>query len=218
VRPGLVAGESPLSTYLYPWYNWRYQVNGNLYWRTTLWGEDTCSSNGSCAANYKELSRFFTSDNYSSWHCFRSEPQNLCSGFTNLNATLSYPGYDTTTDQPYFVGSLRLEYLKNGIEDYDYFALLQFAARNFHDRTAQKLLDTVEQSGELIGNDKVSEKLWDISKAIDIPVEQFLNYRRMIGEHLSGLKLPKDWQKQLRGRQAPLRQPHCYRNPEINSL
>lgn len=88
----------PLSSYrIAPWINRRYGITGLLYWSTVYWG----------------------SPDRNPW----LEP-----GFRirwNGDGALFYPGIDTGIDGP--IASLRLKNLRDGMEDYEYFALLEKA-------------------------------------------------------------------------------------------
>ena len=86
----------PLVSYrITPWLNRRYGVTGLLYWSTCYWG----------------------SPDRNPW----DEPG--FRGYWNGEGALLYPGNEAGIEGP--VGSLRLKSLRDGMEDYEYFALLE---------------------------------------------------------------------------------------------
>jgi len=87
--------DFPLTSYrVAPWLNWRYGVTGLLYWSSVYWD----------------------SPKRNPWH----DP-----GFRvrwNGEGSLFYPGEDAGIEGP--IASIRLKALRDGMEDYEYFALL----------------------------------------------------------------------------------------------
>ncbi|NUM54774.1 MAG: DUF4091 domain-containing protein [Candidatus Hydrogenedentes bacterium] len=93
--PPFWAIDFPLASYrIAPWLNWRYGITGLLYWSSVYWG----------------------SPDRNPWQ----DP-----GFRvrwNGEGALLYPGTDAGIEGP--VASIRLKALRDGMEDYEYFALL----------------------------------------------------------------------------------------------
>ena len=92
-----------------PWVSWRYGATGFLYWGTTRWG------NAVTGQGYRDPYRQTLS--YATRGGFDA----------NGDACLIYPGYEPSRglNDPYAgpVSSLRLETLRDGIEDYEYLRL-----------------------------------------------------------------------------------------------
>ena len=78
-----------------PWLNRRYGITGLLYWSTCYWG----------------------SPERNPW----DEPG--FRGYWNGEGALLYPGSDAGIEGP--VASMRLKSLRDGMEDYEYFVLLE---------------------------------------------------------------------------------------------
>ncbi|MDH7602624.1 MAG: DUF4091 domain-containing protein [Armatimonadota bacterium] len=98
------------------WMNWKYGVTGVLYWQTTFWRSDP-------------------------WlHPMNDEGgKNLGNG----DGTLLYPAVRKPSDKPLLQGpldSIRWEMIREGIEDYDYFAMLSDAIKTAQLRGTDKSL------------------------------------------------------------------------------
>ena len=88
--------DVPLVSYrIAPWLNRRYGITGLLYWSTCYWG----------------------SPDRNPW----DEPG--FRGYWNGDGALLYPGADAGLEGP--IGSLRLKSLRDGMEDYEYFVILE---------------------------------------------------------------------------------------------
>lgn len=86
-----------------PWITWRYGVNGILYWDTTYWRD-----------NPWEIAMSYTPDGKGRWG--------------NGDGRLLYPPVKKPSDTFVAKGpvpSIRWEMIREGIEDYDYFRILQ---------------------------------------------------------------------------------------------
>ena len=99
-----------------PWVTWRWNATGFLYWNTMRWGDAVTG------AGYR--------DPYLDPVSFATSKGLIANG----EASLVYPGYEPAlglTD-PYAgpVSSLRLESLRDGIEDYEYLTLASAARRD----------------------------------------------------------------------------------------
>ena len=209
VRPGFVPGEHPLATRLYPWFNWRYQLTGSLFWRITHW-QDSCDSVNGCGTTYMNVqSGPLLDSNYGSWPCFMYN----CSD--NLGqATLTYPGYDEQQGRMFFVGSLRLEWLRDGIEDYDYFALLR-VAEDLMIPGASSLLARVERGTEFIGTSaNAEEEAWFLTSGIRLhdKVAVIAGFREEMGELLSGVGFPPSAGSAIEPRRIAIRDEDCFEN------
>ncbi len=92
-----------------PWMTWRWDASGLLYWGTTRWGDPLTG------AGYRDP--YFNPASYA-W----------TNGYVaNGEASLIYPGYEPALglDDPWAppVSSLRMESLRDGIQDYEYLHL-----------------------------------------------------------------------------------------------
>lgn len=86
-----------------PWISWNYGVNGILYWQTTYWRD-----------NPYDTSMSYTTDGKVKWG--------------NGDGRLLYPAVKTPSSTFVAKGpvpSIRWEMIREGIEDYDYFAILK---------------------------------------------------------------------------------------------
>lgn len=101
------------------WQLWRYQLTGTLYWAVTYWQQNLWENPMSYPGGNGDGSLYYWPD--------------------GVHAS---SGSDGKPDTP--VNSVRLELTRDGIEDYDYLALLQKAsakAKGADAATARKLLD-----------------------------------------------------------------------------
>jgi hypothetical protein len=104
---------------LLSWQLWRYQLTGTLYWAVTYWKENVWENPLSYPGGNGDGSLYY-------W----------------VDGVHALAGSDGKPDTP--VNSIRLELTRDGIEDYDYFALLRQAAATAKDpaaTAAQRLLD-----------------------------------------------------------------------------
>jgi len=85
-----------------PWIAWKYRCQGLLYWNTTWWcgGADGTSDPWTDMATVKNINKDLYGD-----------------------GSLLYPGKKVGVDGP--VSSIRLELLREGLEDYEYIVLLE---------------------------------------------------------------------------------------------
>jgi len=103
-----------------PWQNWVYDVSGILYWSTTYWDPNTTKDVWEDIATVKGISPNIYGD-----------------------GSLFYPGAKVGVDGP--VSSIRLEMLRDGLEDYEYLWLLaQNKGKTAADRAAAKLVKDLQ--------------------------------------------------------------------------
>ena len=121
------------------WMNWKYHVTGVLYWQTTFWRRDP-------------------------WQ----EPMNDEGGknLGNGDGILLYPAVRKPSEKPILQGpldSIRWEMIREGIEDYDYLAMLDDAIRTAQSLGVQsKLVDTAKSA--LSEVDRVVRSVIDYEK------------------------------------------------------
>ena len=101
--------DQPVMSYRVPaWINRQYGITGLLYWTTVQWNED-----GPWLAPYMGPIGTYPPD---------FKPYKIHPSFYNGGGMLFYPGKEAGFDGP--VTSIRLKNLREGLEDYEYFAIL----------------------------------------------------------------------------------------------
>ena len=99
--------DRPLIMYRIPtWLNRQYGINGLLYWTTAGWYDDNGPWLAPALAHYGEGGMGHTTARY-----------------YNGGGILLYPGLEAGFDGP--VTSIRLKNIREGLEDYEYFAILE---------------------------------------------------------------------------------------------
>ncbi len=99
--------DRPLIMYRIPtWLNRQYDINGLLYWTTAGWYDDKGPWLAPALAHYGEGGMGHTTARY-----------------YNGGGILLYPGLEAGFDGP--VTSIRLKNIREGLEDYEYFAILE---------------------------------------------------------------------------------------------
>jgi hypothetical protein len=92
--------EFPILNYRIPaWFSWSLDLKGILYWQTMSWSKLDMKIDP--------------------WVNCNTYPK---AGFSCGEGSLIYPGYDAGIDGP--VAGMRLKVFRDGVEDYDYFAIL----------------------------------------------------------------------------------------------
>lgn len=109
--------DFPLLNYRIPaWINWRYGMTGMLYWSTVYWEQA-----GDIWANPLNYNRLY-----------------------NGEASLFYPGTDAGFAGP--VVSMRMKQIREGMEDYEYFALLaKLGEKAFADESVNRIAESWKQ-------------------------------------------------------------------------
>jgi hypothetical protein len=132
--------DFPLTSYRIPtWLNRRYGITGLLYWTMVQWSSD---------------------DDRNFWY----DPAFSHGGAYNGGGQLLYPGDEVGIEGP--VASIRLKALRDGMEDYEYFALLEKRGEE------QMVEDAVREMVPTWGSWKRDPEL-------------LLEHRRKLGEALS---------------------------------
>jgi hypothetical protein len=108
--------DFPLLDYRIPaWMNWRFGVNGLLYWSTVYW--EKAGDVWTNATTYVEGSEPF-----------------------NGEGSLFYPGVAAGLDGP--IASMRLKQIREGMEDYEYLHLLaEHGEKEFADQCSRRLAE-----------------------------------------------------------------------------
>lgn len=104
-----------------PWLFWKYDIQAFLYWSANYWGEDNLKG---ASPDDKWPNRPWVAANFSNeWEGKRNE--------FNGDGHLIYPGPDGTA-----LSSIRLEALRDGMEDYEYVWLLEKGLRKLEESGA----------------------------------------------------------------------------------
>jgi hypothetical protein len=100
--------DQPLIMYRIPtWLNHQYHINGLLYWTTSGW--------------YNDVSPWI-SPTLGPWDSESTDSTEYDTRYFNGGGILFYPGINAGFDGP--VASIRLKNIREGLEDYEYFAIL----------------------------------------------------------------------------------------------
>jgi len=100
--------DQPVLMYRVPtWLNRQYHINGLLYWTTAGW--------------YKDISPWIL-PTLGPWESESEDPTEYDTRYFNGGGILFYPGFEAGFDGP--VASIRLKNIREGLEDYEYFAIL----------------------------------------------------------------------------------------------
>jgi len=114
--------DRPLIMYRIPtWLNRQYGINGLLYWTTAGWYDD----------NGPWLVPAFS-------HFSGSNGNKFPARYFNGGGMLFYPGLDAGFDGP--VTSIRLKNIREGLEDYEYFAILE---KKGHEEFVKEMVNTI---------------------------------------------------------------------------
>jgi hypothetical protein len=99
--------DQPVISYRIPtWLNRQYDINGLLYWTTSGWYDDKGPWLAPAMTHYS-----------------RGNGVNFLARYFNGGGMLFYPGKDAGFDGP--VTTIRLKNIREGLEDYEYFAILE---------------------------------------------------------------------------------------------
>jgi hypothetical protein len=100
--------DQPVIMYRIPaWLNRQYDITGLLYWTTSGW--------------YNDISPWMFPV-LGPWYSENEDPTEYDTRYFNGGGILFYPGLDAGFDGP--VASIRLKNIREGLEDYEYFAIL----------------------------------------------------------------------------------------------
>ena len=110
---------------LWPWISYQYGMKGILVWSSTYWNSPEASPKGYLQSPWKDPMSYVTS---------YGQAQGQINTWGNGDGRFLYPpNRDPNTDKRKYltgpVNSLRLEILRGGVQDYEYFLLLEKAVR-----------------------------------------------------------------------------------------
>ncbi|MFA5857520.1 MAG: glycoside hydrolase domain-containing protein [Elusimicrobiota bacterium] len=140
------------------WQTWQYKSRGFLYWGVNVWGKNTAKN--VIPNEYNELVDY--------------DASNGQVRVFNGDGFLLYPGPGEKA-----LSTLRFECLRDGIQDYEYFVILQKKINEL--KKNGKYKDWVEEAEKLVVvPDTVSKSVTEFS----VNPEFLLEHRNKIGEHL----------------------------------
>lgn len=146
--------DQPLISYRIPtWLNHQYGITGLLYRTTSGWYND-------CGP--------WKSPAMGPWPSDLADSTTYNSRYFNGGGLLFYPGLEAGFDGP--VTSIRLKNIREGLEDYEYFAILDNAGEH-----------------EFVGSmlDQVCQEWWDFTR----DHEKLLDIRKQMAKKIESLKL-----------------------------
>lgn len=136
----------PIGYRIVPWIGNRFGVRGLLYWGTTTWKKDVWSDPG----NHWQGDNVYNGDGY-----------------------LFYPGKKVGIDGP--VASMRLKWVRDGIEDYEYIKLYQsLKGQQSSDRADDQLIEKVGTNWDnwtkepevlFAAREKIGQKIIELKRA-----------------------------------------------------
>jgi hypothetical protein len=161
---------------IWPWMSYQWKLKGILIWRVTYWNSPEASPPGTLQNPWEDPMSYVTGYGTASGQLRY---------WGNGDGRLLYPPNRNPNDRSkkYFVGpvcSVRLENLRDGIEDYEYFHLLEEAVKNA--RPDQKPL--AEKTRALLD---IPESIFRDGRTFTKDPQMLLSYRKQIGEMLDEL-------------------------------
>lgn len=153
------------------WASYQYRLKGILVWGTNWWNSKTASPEGYLQNPWKDAMSF--TDGY-------GRPYGKQDGWGNGDGRFFYPlNRDPNNDQQTYTGppvpSIRLEIMRDGIEDYEYFTLLEKAIQN----APGKNKAAVREARQLLN---VPKQIYTDEKTYSKDPRDMLNYRKKIAE------------------------------------
>ena len=156
-NPNLFTDYPGIDPRVIGWMSWTHRMTGMVYWQSMSW------KNGLAALKPKTCVDEITS----AW-----EPRSF--GTYNGDGSLFYPGPDKT-----ILCSVRIENYRDGLEDYEYLALLQRALAGGRLRG-----DSAQKARRLLA---VDDRICDDDYNYELDGREMLRARREIAQLLSGL-------------------------------
>ncbi|MBS0001126.1 MAG: DUF4091 domain-containing protein [Cyclobacteriaceae bacterium] len=146
--------DQPVIMYRIPtWLNRQYDIQGLLYWTTSGW--------------YNDISPWMF-PTLGPWESGSPDSTEYDTRYFNGGGILFYPGLEAGFDGP--VSSIRLKNIREGLEDFEYFAILD---RNGESEFVQEMVD------------QVCPEWWDFAKDPD----QLLKVRERLAQKIESLNL-----------------------------
>ena len=156
--------------------SWQHKLKGILIWETTYWNSSEASPEGYLQNPWEEAMSFVTGYGW---------PVGKQTGWGNGDGRLFYPpNRDPNNDKRTFiegpVPSFRVELMRDGIEDYEYFTLLQKVVKN---ASADKSQIAKEAATAL----EIPRSIYTDEKTYSKNPQDILNYRKKIAGYIMSL-------------------------------
>ncbi len=161
---------------MWMWASWQYRLRGILMWDTTYWNSRSASPEGYLQNPWEEAMSFV---NGYGW------PHGKQTVWGNGDGRYFYPlNRDPNTDHTPHVGrpipSLRLELVRDGIEDYDYFVILENAVK----KASRKQRDTAREAEALLD---IPRSIYTDETTYSKNPRDMLEYRKKVAEYIQKL-------------------------------
>jgi hypothetical protein len=155
------------------WGSWQHKLKGILIWETTYWNSPEASPVGYLQNPWEEAAAFVQS---------YGQPMGKQRNWGNGDGRLFYPlNRDPNDHSRTYIGkpvpSYRLELLRDGIEDYEYFVILEKAVKN---APANKSKIAREASEALV----IPKNIYTDEKTYSKNPQDIQNYRKKIAEYV----------------------------------
>lgn len=159
------------------WASYQYRLKGILMWETTYWNSENASPEGYLQNPWEEAMSYVSGYGW---------PLGKQSAWGNGDGRLLYPlNHDPNNDSKTYVGkpipSVRLEILRDGIEDYEYFKLLEKAV----EKASKKKTVSVKEAVELLS---IPKNIYTDEKTYTKNPQDLLEYRKRIAKQIMMLK------------------------------
>lgn len=149
------------------WQSWKYKVDGMLYWSSNYWGDNVPSSTTVPPQRVEEELWPF---------CLWKSGAYSYNGFDlNGDGYLLYPGLG---GKP--LGSLRLEIIRDGLEDYEYLWLL---SRRLEEKKGGLDKETIHEIKKILSIESITKTLTNYTLAPD----RLLSERKRVAEMIERL-------------------------------
>lgn len=155
------------------WASYEYHLKGILIWETTYWNSESASPQGYLQNPWDEAMSFIHGYGW---------PLGKQSYWGNGDGRLFYPlNRDPNNDTKTYIGkpvpSLRLETLRDGIEDYEYFVLLEKAIKN----APAKKKKIAQEARELLS---IPKNIYTNETTYTKNPQDILEYRKKLAEKI----------------------------------
>jgi hypothetical protein len=159
------------------WASWQYQLKGILIWQSNYWNSEVASPEGYLQDPREEAMSFVTGYGW---------PLGKQSSWGNGDGRLFYPvNRNPNTDRSAYVDrpvpSIRLEILRDGIEDYDYFSILKKEMENAPTSKSR----IVKEAGKLL---KIPPEIYKDEKTYTKNPQDLIEYRKKLAQYIIDLK------------------------------
>ena len=162
------------------WMSYRYRLTGILVWNSNMWNAEGCSPHGILQNIWEDPMTYMDG---------HGTPSGGAAEYGNGDGMFFYPpNRDPNNDKTKYmtgpVPSLRLEILREGLDDYDYMILLENSIKNA--RPDQQKL--VEKAKRLLN---FGSEVFTDEKNYTKDPEVLMKYRQQMGNLLNELNIPK---------------------------